>query len=59
MRIAVETFLFCGLSVRDDAIERQNIAASCDISGALKMVVHGLVEQQLTQFYRQRCDANL
>lgn len=33
--IAVETFLFCGLSVRDDAIERQNIAASCGISGAL------------------------
>ena len=35
MGIAVETFLFCGLSVRDDAIERQNIAASCGISGAL------------------------
>ncbi|MHC5717906.1 MAG: hypothetical protein ACYTX0_38865 [Nostoc sp.] len=33
--IAVETFLFCGLSVRDDAIERQNIVAYCGISGAL------------------------
>ncbi|OUL18272.1 hypothetical protein BV378_36860 [Nostoc sp. RF31YmG] len=33
--IAVQAFLFCGLSVRDDAIERQNTAASYSISGAL------------------------
>ncbi|MFN6461681.1 MAG: hypothetical protein RMZ41_007505 [Nostoc sp. DedVER02] len=33
--IAVEAFLFCGLSVRDDAIERQNAAVSYGISGAL------------------------
>ncbi|AFY33803.1 hypothetical protein [Calothrix sp. PCC 7507] len=33
--IAVEAFLFCGLSVRDDAIESQNIAVSYSISGAL------------------------
>ncbi|MEH2163310.1 MAG: hypothetical protein V7K38_20325 [Nostoc sp.] len=33
--IAVEAFLFCGLSVRDDAIERQNAAVSYSISGAL------------------------
>jgi len=33
--MAVEAFLFCGLSVHDDVIEKQNIAAFCGISGAL------------------------